>query len=108
MEEKRTHRRYDKSFKVDAVRMVVKGKHPISEFVRDLGIDRSMLRHWVKELSKSGDGAFPGHGKLSPQDEEIRRLKRELAQVTEERDILPRELYCFTVKKAMGVFSRRP
>jgi transposase len=99
MAERRTRRTYDKSFKVDAVRLVIEGQHPVPEVARDLGIDRSMLRRWVEEQTKSGNGAFPGHGKLSPQDEELRQLKRELERVTEERDIL---------KKAMGVFSRRP
>lgn len=99
MEARRTRRTYDKAFKVDAVRMVVEGQHPAPEVAKDLGIDRSMLRRWVIEQTKTGNDAFPGHGKLSPQDEEFRRLKRELERVTEERDIL---------KKAMGVFSRRP
>jgi transposase len=99
MEARRTRHRYDKEFKADAVRMVLEGKRSSAELARELGIDRSVLNRWIRELTESGDGAFPGHGKLSPQDEEIRRLKRELERVTEERDIL---------KKAMGVFSRRP
>jgi transposase len=45
------------------------------------------------------DQAFPGKGKLKPDDEELRRLRRELDVVKEERDIL---------KKALAVFSRRP
>jgi transposase len=99
MGERKTRRSYDRSFKTDAVRMVVEGQHPVAEVARDLGLDRSMLSRWVRELTVSGVDSFPGHGKLSPQDEELRRLKRELERVTEERDIL---------KKAMGVFSRRP
>jgi transposase len=43
--------------------------------------------------------AFPGHGKLKPADEELRQLRRKLADVEEERDIL---------KKALAVFSKRP
>ncbi len=78
--------------------MVLEGKRTAVELARELGIDRSVLNRWIREFTDSGDSSFPGHGKLSPQDEEIRRLKRELERVTEERDIL---------KKAMGVFSRR-
>jgi transposase len=99
MEPRRARRRFDKAFKADAVRMVLDGKRASTELARELGIDRSVLNRWIRELTEAGDGAFPGHGKLSPQDEEIRRLKRELERVTEERDIL---------KKAMGVFSHRP
>lgn len=99
MEARRTRRTYDKEFKADAVRMVVEGKRSAAEIARELGIDHTVLNRWIREQTASGKDAFPGHGKLSPQDEEIRRLKRELERVTEERDIL---------KKAMGVFSRRP
>jgi len=99
MGEKRTRRSYDKAFKLDAVRLVLEGKHSVADVARDLGLDRSMISRWVREQTESGTESFPGHGKLSPQDEELRKLKRELERVTEERDIL---------KKAMGVFSRRP
>ena len=43
-------------------------------------------------------GAFPGKGKLKPEEEEIRRLRKEFEEMREERDIL---------KKALAVFSRR-
>ena len=98
MEGKRTRRRYDKEFKTDAVRMATEGKRSATELARELGIDPTVLNRWIREQAASGQDAFPGNGKLTPQEEEIRRLKRELERVTEERDIL---------KKAMGVFSRR-
>jgi transposase len=44
------------------------------------------------------DHAFPGKGKLKPEDEELRKLRRENEILKEERDIL---------KKALAVFSRR-
>jgi transposase len=50
-------------------------------------------------LSQDNDNAFPGTGHLKPADEELRRLKRQLEDVTEERDIL---------KKALAIFSKRP
>jgi transposase len=43
--------------------------------------------------------AFPGKGRLKPAEEELRRMKRELADVTQERDIL---------KKALAIFSKEP
>ncbi len=42
---------------------------------------------------------FPGKGRLKPPDEELRRLKKELSDVTQERDIL---------KKALAIFSKEP
>jgi len=43
----------------------------------------------------------PGHGKenLTPQEEESRRLKKELIDITQERDIL---------KKLLAIFTKKP
>jgi len=91
-------RRYDKQFKLDAVRLVQESDRPISEIARELGIRANALYRWRDELLVDGEEAFPGKGKLKPEDEELRRLRRELETVKEERDIL---------KKALAVFSRR-
>ena len=97
-EEKRERRQYDQEFKREAVRLVVEGKRRATEVARDLGIESNMLHRWKKELERDEEQAFPGKGKLRPEDEELRRLQKELEDVREERDIL---------KKALAVFSRR-
>jgi transposase len=73
----------------------------MAEIANDIGINRSVLVRWRKEYDELGENAFPGNGlrKLSPLEEENLRLKRELADVKEERDIL---------KKAVHIFSRKP
>jgi transposase len=59
---------------------------------RQLGIRADMLRQWRRQAeARAGRplaDVFPGNGKLMSQDEEIRRLRREVAQLREERDIL--------------------
>ena len=57
------------------------------------------IHQWRKELTEHGSEAFPGSGHQTAQEEEVRRLKRELEIVKQERDIL---------KKALGIFSRSP
>jgi transposase len=54
-----------------------------------------MLARWKREAQAHGKQAFPGNG--NPRDAEIEELRRELEQVSRERDIL---------KKAVGIFSR--
>jgi transposase len=98
MEESKHRRQYDKEFKREAVRLVVEGNRRASEVARDLGIEANMLHRWKKEYEEGIEGAFPGKGKLKPEEAELRRLQRELEDVREERDIL---------KKALAVFSRR-
>jgi len=64
-----------------------------------LGIGQGVLSRWKRELGKNGDKAFPGKGHLPPQEEELRRLKRECKRLQRERDIL---------KKAVAIFSTDP
>jgi transposase len=92
-----SRRKYDKEFKLNAVRLTTTGGQRVTEVARDLGIDTNMLHRWRNQFKGDGVGAFPGKGRLTPQDEQIRRLERDLKNVAEERDIL---------KKALGIFSK--
>ena len=93
-------RRFSREFKIEAVRMITEGGYSLAQVGRDLEVRPDMLRRWRKKLLEDSEGAFPGSGRLPAADDEVRRLRRELSQVREERDIL---------KKAVAIFSdRRP
>ena len=91
-------RRYEREFKVEAVRLVTEGGRKATEVARDLGIHVNLIYLWKKQLCEDGQEAFPGYGNLKSSDAELRRLQRELADVKEERDIL---------KKALAIFSKK-
>jgi len=91
-------RQYDQAFKREAVRLSHDPERTVAQVARDLGINEHNLWRWRKKLVEGGESAFPGTGHQSLEGEELRRLRRQLADVTEERDIL---------KKALAVFSRR-
>lgn len=91
-------RKYDREFKVEAVRLSQEAGRSVAAVARDLGISENVLHVWRGKLKRGGSSAFPGKGHQSGEQEELRRLRRQLAEVTEERDIL---------KKALGVFSQR-
>jgi len=97
--EKRKKRKYDREFKLEAVRLVIEDGRSVAEVARNLGVHENLLHKWKRDYLEDNKNAFPGKGHLKPADEELRRLKRKLADVTEERDIL---------KKALAVFSRHP
>jgi len=59
-----------------------------AEIERELGIGDGCLRQWKFKLKASGDQAFPGHGNVSADQEELVRLRRELEIVRQERNIL--------------------
>jgi transposase len=88
---------YDRQFKLDAVSLVVNGGRSVAEVARELDISENSLHRWKRELSLEGSEAFPGKGRLAPQEEELRRLRRALAQAEQDRDIL---------KKALAFFSK--
>jgi transposase len=90
-------RTFTHEFKTEAVRLAQTSGKSLTQVARDLGIADSTLHHWCKQLSQYGEQAFPGSGHQAPQEEELRRLKRELEIVRQERDIL---------KKVVAIFSR--
>jgi transposase len=95
MGRKRT--KYPREFKVEAVKQLESGEHTQSELARRLGVPLRQLIRWRSELARKQDDAFPGQGKQGGAAAELARLKRELEQVKEERDIL---------KKAMVFFAK--
>ena len=86
-------KRFDKAFKVQAVKMVTEEGHTAAEVARSLGIHANQLYNWKRKYSDNGEKAFPGKGHLT----EIFALRKELREVQMERDIL---------KKAVGIFSK--
>jgi transposase len=97
----RQQRTYTKEFKQEAVEVVQTSGKSMSQVARDLGISDSVLSHWCKVAREHGADAFPGSGHQTAQEEEIRRLKRELALAQQERDILKKTLAIFT-KGSLG------
>jgi len=90
-----TRRKYSKEFKLEAVRLATQQGASVKETAENLGINTSMLHTWKRELAVDGDQAFPGNGRLKPDDEEIRRLRLELRRTREERDILKKAALFF-------------
>lgn len=92
-------KKHNKEFKVETVKLVTEGGHDSKQVASDLGINYDMLRRWVRDYQTGLLQAFPGKGRLRPQDEETRILKRENERLRMERDIL---------KKALAIFSKEP
>jgi transposase-like protein len=90
-----TRRKYDRQFKVDAVRLLETSGRTAKAVALDLGIKADMLSRWKRELKEDNLRAFPGQG--NPRDEELTRLRKENAEIKLERDIL---------KKALAIFSK--
>ena len=70
-------KQYTKEYKVEAVRLIVEEGRSLSEVARELGTAQSLLHRWKKKSEEGEIDPFPGKGRLSPEDEELRQLRRE-------------------------------
>jgi len=81
-------RKFSREFKLEAVKLVRERGVSVSQAARDLDLHENVLRKWVREQEADPGSAFPGHGVLKPEQQEIEQLRRELARMKAERDIL--------------------
>ena len=95
----RKRNQYTKEYKVEAVRLIVEEGRSISEVAREPGIAQSLLHRWKKKYEEGKIEPFPGKGRLSPEDDELRQLRRENKRLRMEHEIL---------KKAVAIFSEEP
>ena len=87
---------YTPEFKLQAVKMITEQHLSVTEVARRLGIPAKRLHEWKKAVREHGAGAFPGAGHLTPQEDELRRLRADVKRLEMERDIL---------KKAAAFFA---
>lgn len=92
-----TRRKFSREFKVEAVRLVTDRGVAVAQAARDLDVAESVLRRWMRELTAAPAMAFPGNGQMRNDLAEIAALKKEVARLRAERDIL---------KKAAAFFAR--
>lgn len=90
-------KKYSKEYKEEAIRLVVEMGVSAAQAARDLGINDNMLRRWIKEYGTSRGQAFPGNGRLKADQLENKRLKKEVARLKAENEIL---------KKAAAYFAK--
>lgn len=92
-----TRRTFSREFKIEAVRLITERGVSVRQASRDLDVGETVLRRWMRELSADPQQAFPGQGVMKPEQAEIERLRKEVAKLKMERDIL---------KKAAAYFAK--
>lgn len=74
-------RKFSREFKIEAVKLVRERGVSVAQAGRDLDVHENVLRKWVKEFSSDPVQAFPGQGQMKPEQQEIERLRREVARL---------------------------
>jgi transposase len=87
---------YPAEFRESAVKLALESDNSIAQTARELGIKENTMYNWMRLYSRPKVGNQPDREMNHPFDE-IKKLKRELAQVRQERDIL---------KKATAYFAK--
>jgi transposase len=90
-------RKHSREFKLEAVRLIKERGVSIAQASRDLDSHQAVLRNWVRDFGDNPESAFLGHGQMKPEQLEIARLRKEVAKLKAERDIL---------KKAAAYFAK--
>ena len=86
---------YTAEFKLEAVRLVTEQGYSMSQAARNLDININMLRRWKHQINEQGQDAFPGKGRLLPEQEELYRLREENKRLRMEREILKKTVTFF-------------
>ena len=89
-------RTYSPEFKRETIQLWQSSGKSATAIEQELGITQGLLSRWKRKQAKDGTHAFPGKGKLMPEQEKMRQLEKENAILRQEREIL---------KKAVAIFS---
>lgn len=98
---KKTRRTFSAEFKAKAIKLVKAGTKDVTQIARELDVPRQLLYHWArqseKRKGKPASDVFPGRGKRGANETELDRLRRKVAQLEEDNEIL---------KKATAFFAK--
>ena len=93
-----TRKKYSKEFKLDVVSLVIDQDYSRTEAARSLDINANMLGRWVKERQVGDGQSFRGNGKLTPEQEEFRKLKAQVKRLQMEKDVLKKATVFFAAE----------
>lgn len=99
METMGLRRKFSPEFKSEAVRLATQAGVAVSSVARDLGVNDSVLRRWMRDSAHPSSRGRPGGADISELAKEVARLRKENARLKMERDI---------IKKALGYFAKDP
>ena len=96
-------KRHDKNFKIEVVRRVREQGQKVPDLAKELGTHENTIYKWIGEFKREKTNAFPGSGNSKLKDEELRRLRRENANLKEELEILKNQLRFVKIKFAQNI-----
>lgn len=94
---KKKRKKHAEEFKREAVRLLEgRGERTVADVASSLGVAENLLHAWKKAYGTAAEQVRRERGGETP-EEELKRLRREVTQLKQERDVL---------KKSVAVFAR--
>jgi transposase len=90
-------KKFDKAFKEQVALRILANESTVGDTAKELNVHYTTVRDWVRTYKRDGESAFPGSGNLKAEDDEMRKLRKQLADLKEENEIL---------KKAAAYFAK--
>jgi len=98
-------RNYDKDFKINSVNLYTSSDCSMKTIAQELGIPTTTFSKWVRDYRREGSESFCGKGHAKSSEEELLALRKELAHVRQERDILKKAVAIFSASPGKGIVS---
>jgi transposase len=94
---KKKRKKHPEEFKREAVRLLEgRGERTVADVAASLGVAENLLHSWKRKYGSAAEQVRKERGGETP-EEELKRLRREVTQLKQERDVL---------KKSVAVFAR--
>ena len=91
---KRKRRTFSPEFKLEAAQLVVNQGYSVDEAAQAIHVSRSAMDKWVRQLKQEREGITPKASPLTPEQIEIRELKKRIAELEEHNEIIKRLQLC--------------
>lgn len=85
---KRTRRLFSAEFKLEAAQLVLDQNYSVTEAAQAMNVGKSTMDKWVRQLKQERQGKAPKASPMTPEQIEIRELKKKLARLEEHNEIL--------------------
>ncbi|GIC06215.1 hypothetical protein BOO92_05990 [Vibrio navarrensis] len=85
---KRARRLFSAEFKLEAAQLVLDQNYSVTEAAQAMNVGKSTMDKWVRQLREERQGKTPKASPMTPEQIEIRELKKKLARLEEHNEIL--------------------
>ncbi len=85
---KQTRRNFSAEFKLEAAQLVLDQNYSMIEAAKAMNVGKSTMDKWVRQLKQERKGISPKASPMTPEQVEIRELKKKIARLEEHNEIL--------------------